>query len=70
MAAILAQVRGNAIRTGTNRQHRGTHRIGPRPAPRIPDGSDMIDVDAQSDTLKSKAIRPDRHGLAPAAPAP
>ena len=47
MAAILAQMRGDAIGAGRIGEFGGAHRIGKRPAARIADGRDMVNVDAQ-----------------------
>ena len=43
---ILAQVRGNAVRTRRRRHLRRTYGIGMRPTARVADGCDVIDVDA------------------------
>ncbi len=48
VAAVLAQMRGDAVRAGRDRQPRGPHRIGMPPAAGIADGGDVIDVHAQT----------------------
>ena len=47
VAAILAQMRGDAVGAGLDRQQRGAHGIGNRAAARVAHGRDMVDVDAQ-----------------------
>ncbi len=49
MAAILAQVHGDAVGTGLLRQQRGVHRIRVLGAARLAHRGDVIDVDAQTD---------------------
>ena len=46
--AILAQMRRDAVGAGLDRQHRGADRIGMPSAPRVADGGDVIDVDAEA----------------------
>ncbi len=46
---VLAQMRGDAIGSGFDGEHGGTHRIGMAPAARIADGRDVIDVDAKAE---------------------
>ncbi len=48
VAAILAQMRRDAVGAGLDRDLRGTHRIGIAPAARIADGRDVVDVDAEA----------------------
>ena len=48
MAAVFAQMRGDAVGAGLDRELRGAHRIGMAAAARIADGRDMIDVDAET----------------------
>ena len=48
MAAILAQMRGDAVGAGFDRSERRSYRVGPRAAARIADGRDMINVDAEA----------------------
>ena len=48
MAAILAQMGGDAIGAGLFRQLRGTHRVGPRRAARVANGGHVIDIDAKT----------------------
>jgi hypothetical protein len=48
VAAILAQMRGDAIGTGCYGFERRTHGIGVLAAARITQGSDVIDIDAEA----------------------
>jgi hypothetical protein len=48
VAAILAQMRGDAVGAGLDRGKGGADRIGTRPAPRITQGRDVIDIDAKA----------------------
>ena len=48
MAAVLAQMRGDAVGAGLDRRERGAHRIRPLAAPCIAQGSDVIDIDAKA----------------------
>src|SRR5690348_2618305 len=48
VAAILAQMRGDAVGACRHSQFRCAHRIGMRTAPRIADGRDMVDVHAEA----------------------
>ena len=48
VAAILAQMRGDAVGAGLDRQLGGAHRIGMPPAARVADGGDVVDVDAEA----------------------
>ena len=47
MAAILAQMRGDAVGAGLGGEPCGAHRIGMAAAARIADGRDMVDVHAE-----------------------
>ncbi len=49
VAAVLAQMRGDAVGAGGDRDLGGLHRIGMPPAARIAHGRDVIDVDAKAD---------------------
>ena len=49
MAAILAQMRGDAVHAGFDRQYGGAHRIGVQPAAGVTDGGDVIDVEAETE---------------------
>ena len=49
VTAILAQVRGDAVGAGGDRDLRGLQRIGVAAAARVAHGRDMIDVDAEAD---------------------
>jgi hypothetical protein len=46
--AILAQMRGDAVRPGLRRELRRAHGVGVLDAARVPDGRDMVDVDAEA----------------------
>ena len=48
VAAILAQMRGDAVGAGRDRELGRAHRIGMAPAARVADGGDVIDVDAEA----------------------
>ena len=48
MAAVLAQMRGDAIGAGRDRELCRAHRIGMAAAARIADGRDMVDVHAEA----------------------
>ena len=48
MAAIFPQVRGNAVSAGFDREMRRAQRIGMTAPTRVPDGRDMIDIDAEA----------------------
>ena len=48
MAAVLAQMRGDAVGAGLDRELGGAHRIGMAPAARIADGGDVVDIDAEA----------------------
>jgi len=56
VAAILAQMRGDAVRARMRRLNRRADRIGVRPAARVPDGRDMVDIDPEAERMG--------HGLA------
>ena len=49
MAAVFAQVHRDAVRAAQVRLHRGPDRVGLVGAPRLPDGGDVVDVDAKLD---------------------
>jgi hypothetical protein len=51
MAAVLAQMRGDAVGAGGNRDLGGPHRIGVMAAARVAHGRDVIDVDAETDGI-------------------
>ena len=46
--AILAQMRGDAVGAGLDRELRRLHGIGMRPAARVADGRNVIDVHAEA----------------------
>ena len=48
VAAILAQMGGDAVGAGRCGEPRGAHRIGMLAAARVADGGDVIDVDAEA----------------------
>ena len=48
VAAILPQMRGDAVGAGLDRSQRGAHRVRPLTAPRVAQGCDVIDVDAEA----------------------
>ena len=48
VAAVLAQVRGDAVGAGGDRKLRRAYRIGMASAARIADGGDVVDVDAEA----------------------
>ena len=48
VAAVLAQVRGDAVGAGRDRHHGRAHRIGMPSAARVADGRDVVDVDAEA----------------------
>jgi hypothetical protein len=48
VAAILAQVRGDAVGSCRDRQMRGAQRIGVMPAAGVADGRHVVDVDAEA----------------------
>ena len=51
MAAILAQMRGDAVGAGRDGDKRRANGIRKRAAPRVAQGRDMIDIDAEPGTL-------------------
>ena len=56
VTAILAQMRGDAVGAGLNGEQGCADGIGMRPATRVPDGRDVIDVDAQSEMGPERRI--------------
>ena len=48
MAAVLAQMRGDAVAAGRDRELGRAHRIGMAPAARVADGGDVVDIDAEA----------------------
>jgi hypothetical protein len=48
MAAVFAQMRRNAIRTGARGNLSGAHRVRQTATSRIPNGGHMVDINAQS----------------------
>ena len=49
VAAVLAQVNGDAVGAAQEGQHRGRHRVGFVRPPRLPQRRDVVDVDAEPD---------------------
>jgi hypothetical protein len=49
MAAVLAQMRGDAVGARLDRGQRGAHRIRPLACPRVAKGCDVIDIDAEAE---------------------
>jgi hypothetical protein len=45
---VLAQMGGDSVGSGLSSQPRGAHRIGMPSAARVPDGCDMVDIDAEA----------------------
>ena len=54
VAAIFAQMRGDAVGAGSDRDLGGLHRIGMLAAARIAHGGDVIDVDAEAERSGSR----------------
>ena len=50
VAAVLAQMRGDAVGARRDRELGGAHRIGMASAARVADGGDVVDVDAEAQT--------------------
>ena len=48
VAAVLAQMRGDAVGARRDRQLGGAHRIGMPAAAGVADGGDVVDVDAEA----------------------
>ena len=48
VAAVLAQMRGDAVGAGLDRELGRAHRIGMPPAARVADGRDVVDIDAEA----------------------
>ena len=61
VAAVLAQVRGDAVGAGLDREVRGAQRIGMAAAARVADGGDVVDVDAEAQVAHVASLR---HGSA------
>src|SRR4249919_788893 len=55
--AVLAKMSRDAIGAGARSLMRGPDRVGVRPAARVPDRRDMIDVDAETQALAHAATR-------------
>ena len=49
VAAVLAQMGGDPVGAGLRGDDRGAHRIGMIAAARVPDGRDMVDIDAEAE---------------------
>ena len=73
VAAVLAQMRGDAVGARGHGELRGAHRIGMPPAPRIADGGDVVDIHAKPEMrclheVRASAIHARHardHGLRP-----
>ena len=57
VAAVLAQMRGDAVGTGRDGELRRPHRIGIAPAARVAHGRDVIDVDAEAQMGRAHVAR-------------
>ena len=57
VAAILAQMRGDAVGAGGDRDLGRLHRIGMPAAARVAHGGDVVDVDAEADGRRSRHVR-------------
>ena len=53
MAAVLAEVRGDAVGAGLGGEDRGADRIGKVAAARVPDRRDMVDIDPEAEASRS-----------------
>ena len=58
VAAILTQMRGDAICTGFGSHQRGAQGVGMQATARIADGGDVIDVDAEAQVVAHAARLP------------
>ena len=54
---VLAQVRRDALGSGLCRHDCGPNRVGMVAAARVPDGRDVIDIDAEAKTVRQAAAR-------------
>jgi len=61
VTAILAQVRGNAVRPTLDRNVRRSQGIGVTPAAGIPYRGDMVDIDAKPQHLEFIGLADRRH---------
>ena len=57
VTAVLAQMGRNSVRSGPGGGTGGPQRIGMRPAARVPDGRDVVDVDAEAQLAGHAAAR-------------
>ena len=57
VTTVFAEVRGNAIGAGLCGEDGGSHRVGMSAAARVPDGRDMIDIDAETEAAGHAAAR-------------
>ena len=57
VAPVFAQVRGDAVGAGFGGHDRGADRIGMIAAARVPDGRDVVDIDAEAKPLPVKRPR-------------
>ncbi len=54
---ILAQMGGDPVRASVGGDMRRAHRVGMIAAARVPDGRDMVDIDAEAEPLGHAAAR-------------
>ena len=57
MAPVFAQVRGDAVGACVGGDYRGADRVGMVAAPRVPDGRDVVDIDAEAQLAGHVAAR-------------
>ena len=57
VAPVLAQMGGDAVGAGFGGDDRRAHRVGVRAAARVPDGRDMVDIDAEAESVAQAAAR-------------
>ena len=57
VAAVLAQMRGDAVGAGGDRELGRAHRIGMAPAARVADGGDVVDIDAEAQGAECSPLR-------------
>ena len=55
MTPVLAQMRGDVVGAGLDRDHCRAQRIGMAPSPRVPQRGDVIDVDAEPDRKRRRS---------------
>ena len=57
VATVLAQMRGDPVRASFGGHDRCSHRVGMVAAARVPDGRDMVDIDAETEPVGHAAAR-------------